>query len=362
MSTHKSYLSNPRCFFDVTIDGRDVGRIVFELFADVVPKTAENFRALCTGEKGDTAQGIPLHYKGCTFHRIIKNFMIQGGDFTAHNGTGGQSIYGEKFEDENFQVKHTVPMLLSMANAGKDTNGSQFFITTGTPSHLDGKHVVFGRVLKGQDVVRECENVPVQEDKPSKRVVIANCGELYPGQDDGVVVPNDGDVVPGFPEDNNIQSEDGEKILEIADNVRQIGNKLFSAGDHANAVKKYEKALRYLNFCQGYDTEKIKAAKVPCLSNSAACYLKLNRNGEALEMCEKALLIEPQNVKVIYRKGQAQFNLKDYDESIKTLTEALAIDKDNKEIRALIQKAKKQNEANLKKLQKVYGGMFGSDE
>jgi len=252
-------------------------------------------------------------------------------------------------------------MLLSMANAGKDTNGSQFFITTGVPSHLDGIHVVFGRVLKGKDVVRECENIPVQGDKPAKQVVILNCGELFPGQDDGVVVPNDGDVIPAYPEDSDIDSEDGGKIIEIADTVRQIGNKLFSASDYANALKKYEKALRYLNICQGYDTEKVKGAKVPCLSNSAACYLKLNRNSDALDVCEKALLIEPQNVKVIFRKGQAQFNLKD-DDSISTLREALAIDKDNKEIKAFLEKVKKHNDAILKTQQKAYSKLFSSDD
>ncbi|KFZ53446.1 Peptidyl-prolyl cis-trans isomerase D, partial [Podiceps cristatus] len=146
-----------------------VGRIVFELFADVVPKTAENFRALCTGEKGiGPTTGKPLHYKGCPFHRIIKQFMVQGGDFSNQNGTGGESIYGEKFEDENFHYKHDKPGLLSMANAGPGTNGSQFFITTVPTSHLDGKHVVFGQVIKGMGVVRILENVEVKGENPAK--------------------------------------------------------------------------------------------------------------------------------------------------------------------------------------------------
>merc|ERR1712012_1387741 len=148
---------NISCYFDVKIGDEEVGRIVFELFFDKTPKTAENFRALCTGEKGVGNAGKPLHFKGCTFHRIIKNFMIQGGDFTNGNGTGGESIYGEKFEDENFERKHDVPGLLSMANAGPGTNGSQFFITTVPTPHLDGKHVVFGKVVAGMDIVRDIE-------------------------------------------------------------------------------------------------------------------------------------------------------------------------------------------------------------
>merc|ERR1711941_252962 len=131
-------MANPRVFFDITIGGQAAGRVTMELFADVVPKTAENFRALCTGEKGVGRSGKPLHFKGCAFHRVIKSFMIQGGDFTAGNGTGGESIYGEKFEDENFELKHEKPFLLSMANAGPGTNGSQFFVTTVPTPHLDG--------------------------------------------------------------------------------------------------------------------------------------------------------------------------------------------------------------------------------
>ncbi|MCA9658156.1 MAG: peptidylprolyl isomerase [Myxococcales bacterium] len=170
--------ANPRVFFDINIGGASAGRIVFELFADVTPRTAENFRALCTGEKGVGRSGKALHYKGSAFHRIIPDFMCQGGDFTRGNGTGGESIYGAKFEDENFKLKHDRANLLSMANAGPGTNGSQFFITTVPCPWLDGKHVVFGKVVEGDDVVAQMEAVGSRSGRTAKPVEIADCGQL----------------------------------------------------------------------------------------------------------------------------------------------------------------------------------------
>lgn len=171
--------NNPICFFDIQIGTADVGRISFELFSDVTPKTTENFRQFCTGEY--KTDGMPKGYRGSKFHRVVKDFMVQGGDFVNGDGTGLTSIYnGIKFPDENFQIKHDVPGLLSMANANaKDTNGCQFFITCAKCDFLDNQNVAFGRVVDGMLVLRKMENVPVgPNDKPRIPIVIANCGQL----------------------------------------------------------------------------------------------------------------------------------------------------------------------------------------
>ncbi|PKI83095.1 Cyp3p [Malassezia vespertilionis] len=167
----------PIVFFDVALGDAPLGRIKMELFSDLAPKTAENFRQLCTGEHRFNHK--PMGYKDSTFHRVIKDFMCQGGDFINGDGTGSFSIYGDKFADENFLMKHDASGLLSMANSGPDTNGCQFFITTQPAGFLDGKHVVFGKVIDGMLVVRKIENVPTgANSRPKTQVQITQCGEM----------------------------------------------------------------------------------------------------------------------------------------------------------------------------------------
>mmetsp|Transcript_19884 Transcript_19884/g.26837 ORF Transcript_19884/g.26837 Transcript_19884/m.26837 type:complete len:193 (-) Transcript_19884:103-681(-) len=167
-----------KVYFDIEIDGEKTGRIVFGMFGDTVPKTTANFATLCDGSAGVGNAGKPLHFKGSAFHRVIPGFMAQGGDFTAGNGTGGESIYGAKFADENFTLSHTKPYLLSMANAGPNTNGSQFFITFKETPWLNGRHTVFGEVLEGVDVVDALEKIGSGSGKTSKTAVIADSGIL----------------------------------------------------------------------------------------------------------------------------------------------------------------------------------------
>ncbi|OWF45485.1 peptidyl-prolyl cis-trans isomerase-like [Mizuhopecten yessoensis] len=171
---------NPEVFLDIEIDEKYEGQLVFKLFADIAPLTAENFRALCTGERGENGKTKEelLCYKGSCFHRIIPKFMCQGGDFVLGNGTGGMSIYGKKFADENFVLKHTGRGILSMANSGANTNSSQFFICTAETSWLDGKHVVFGQLVKGFRTLERMESMGTDSGQPKNRVLISNCGQI----------------------------------------------------------------------------------------------------------------------------------------------------------------------------------------
>nr|XP_046178670.1 peptidyl-prolyl cis-trans isomerase D [Oncorhynchus gorbuscha] len=363
--TKPSNKENPRVFFDVDIGGERVGRIVFELFADVVPKTAENFRALCTGEKGTgKTTGKPLHFRGCPFHRIIKQFMIQGGDFSNQNGTGGESIYGEKFEDENFHYKHDKEGLLSMANSGPATNGSQFFITTVPTAHLDGKHVVFGQVLKGLGLVKTLEAIETNEDTPLKPCVIAECGEHKHGDNWGVA-PNDGsgDTHPDYPEDADVDLKDVDKVLCVAEDIKNIGNNFFKNQDWQSAIKKYSKALRYLAVA-GDEQEiekaqaKLEPTAVSCILNTAACKLKMLLWQEAMDSCDEALELNQKNTKALFRRAQAWQGLKEYSKAMSDLKKAQEIAPEDKAIGNEMKRVQLKVKEEKEKEKQIYAKMF----
>ncbi|RCV20693.1 hypothetical protein SETIT_4G077100v2 [Setaria italica] len=360
-------VKNPRCFMDITIGGEMEGRIVIELYASVVPRTAENFRALCTGEKGvGAASGKPLHFKGSCFHRVIKGFMVQGGDITAGDGTGGESIYGSKFEDENFILKHERKGMLSMANSGPDTNGSQFFITTTRTPHLDGKHVVFGRVIKGMGVVRSIEHVPVGEaDCPTLDVKIVDCGELPEGADDGVVnFFKDGDKYPDWPNDLEEKPAEVSWWMDAVESAKAYGNENFKKQDYKAALRKYRKALRYLDVCwekEEIDEEKstaLRKTKSIILTNSSACKLKLGDLKGALLDADFALREREGNAKAFFRQGQAHIALNDIDAAVESFKHALELEPNDGGIKRELAAAKKKIADRRNQERKAFARMF----
>ncbi|KAG6653147.1 peptidyl-prolyl cis-trans isomerase CYP40-like isoform X1 [Carya illinoinensis] len=360
-------MGRPRCFLDISIGGELEGRIVVELYNDVVPRTAENFRALCTGEKGigpNTA--APLHYKGSRFHRVIKSFMVQCGDISAGNGTGGESIYGLKFEDENFELKHERKGMLSMANSGPDTNGSQFFITTTRTSHLDGKHVVFGKVIKGMGVVRSIEHVTTDGgDYPTADVLIVDCGEILEKADDGTSnFFQDGDTYPDWPADLDESPNEISWWMIAVDSVKSFGNENYKRQDYKMALRKYRKALRYLDVCwekQGIDEEKsscLRKKKSQIFTNSSACKLKLGDLKGALLDTEFAMRDGDNNVKALFRQGQAYMALNDIDASVESFKKALELEPTDVGIKKELAAAKKKIADRRDQERKAYSKMF----
>lgn len=328
-----------RCFFDIEQEGSISGKIVFQLYNDIVPKTAENFRQLCTGEPG-------FGYSGSIFHRIISGFMLQGGDFTNHNGTGGKSIYGEKFEDENFEVKHTFNGQLSMANAGPGTNGSQFFVTTGNCRHLDGKHVVFGQVIQGMDIVQQMEGVASTGSKPEVDVRIVACGEILPGEEEFGAEVDQKDPYPNKRDAYELQ--DGETFDEIAGGLRAYGNEFYKAKDLEKALSKYNKACEYADT----GSDQYLLAK----GNIAACGLVMKNYEVVVETCTEILSYDENNKKALTRRGQALFEMKDYPEAKADLKKAKAIDPEDKKVKVYLSKTLKKLKAIKNKYAKAFGG------
>ncbi|KAF8429734.1 cyclophilin-like domain-containing protein [Tirmania nivea] len=363
-----------RCFMDISIGGKKPERVTYELYDDITPKTCENFRALCTGEKGVGKTGKPLHYKGSTFHRVIKRFMIQGGDFTNGNGSGGESIYGERFEDENFVKKHDKPFLLSMANAGPGTNGSQFFVTTVETPHLDGKHVVFGEVVSGEGVIRKIEMTKTDaSDKPREAVVIENCGQLTGNESDTPSAKDDitGDKYEYFPDDQAPDGLSGPETLRIASEIKDFGNKAFKAGDLELGVEKYQKALRYINEYSTPSDEdpkelwgQLQALKFTLYSNLALLQNKQGNFRDAEGSASKALQVDnikdADKAKAYFRRGVAHSGLKDDDSALEDLKKANDLAPGDaavvKELEAVKKKIQDKAAKTKAKLKNFFGG------
>lgn len=312
-----------KVFFDISIGGKTAGRVVFELFDDITPKTAENFKQLCLKTPG---------YKDSIFHRVIKDFMIQGGDYENFNGTGGSSIYGEKFDDENFELKHDEPFLLSMANAGPNTNGSQFFVTTVKTPHLDGKHVVFGKVISGKSVIRKVERTETGEsDRPLKECKVINCGILNEGDplviDDGMGDKYE-DIISDEP---SVDINKPETVFEAVNNIKNIGTECFKQGKLELALDKYIKAQSYMADYNPYDLTDEDVAtywklQISCYLNMSLMSLKLKNAQDTIkystEVLECEQLDDKSKAKAYFRRGSGHLIGHNEEDAIADFEEA----------------------------------------
>ncbi|EDW69618.2 peptidyl-prolyl cis-trans isomerase D [Drosophila virilis] len=341
--------TNPLVYFDISIGEENAGRMVIELRKDVVPKTAENFRALCTGERGVGQLGKRLHYKGTRFHTIKRVFAVQGGDLVNNDGTSGESIYGPLFEDENFELTHNEEGVVSMANYGKpNTNNSQFFITAVGCENLNGSNVVVGRVLRGLGIVAEMEQNCNDEAHPTTDITITDSGELAPGEDWAIECSDEtSDKLPPYPQDwtGKFHKPTVETAVSLLTGLRKSGNHFFQLGRFHEARAKYRKANRYYTMLRrSFDWQELKrsqddselrrldAFSVVNNINMAAVELKLGNYQYAKYECSEAIRLDPNCSKAFYRRGQAQRAMRNYEEAINDLKHAHKLLPENKQI------------------------------
>ncbi|XP_030385291.1 peptidyl-prolyl cis-trans isomerase D-like [Scaptodrosophila lebanonensis] len=370
--------TNPIVYFDISIGEEPAGRMIIELRKDVVPKTAENFRALCTGECGTGKLGKPLHYKGTRFHKVKRVYVVQGGDVVNNDGTSGDSIYGPVFEDENFDLTHKDEGVVSMVNYGKEnTNNSQFFITAASCENLNGINVVVGRVLRGLGIVAEMEQHCNDEGEPTADIVILNCGELAPG-DDWCINCCDAtpDKLPPYPQDwpGKFDRPTIDSAVALLNGLRQAGNYYFQAGKYFEACAKYKKANRYYLALRKHfdwqqldhikettgdaDLRKLDAFSVINHINLAAVDLKLSNYLSARYNTTEAIRLDPNCSKALYRRGQAQIALRNYEDAITDLKRAYKLLPDNKQILNELNSAKQLLAAYNKKQRNALKNLF----
>ncbi|ANB14315.1 peptidylprolyl isomerase CPR6 [Sugiyamaella lignohabitans] len=370
----------PKVFLDVSIEDKPAGRLVFELFDDVTPKTAANFLALCTGSKGVGTLGRRLWYKENKFHRIIKNFMIQAGDIIEGDGTGGESIYGPSFNDENFKIKHSEPFLLSMANAGPNTNGSQFFITTVPTPHLDNKHVVFGKLIAGKRTVRDIENLSVDptNDRPVKNVIISNCGDVSGLTLEQVMAlsaipPEDGtgDKYEDYPEDEESLASDQNPgpALVVINEIKTIGTKLYKEKRLEKALEKYRKALRYVAEFMPYSSDEhpkefaeFCKARVSLNLNIALVAAQLRDHKTAISaanaVIETTNITDQEKAKALYRRAIAYSQCRNEEKALVDLQSAASLVPNDKAVAAELAKVQSKINKRVESEKAVYSKFF----
>ncbi|EEB17620.1 40 kDa peptidyl-prolyl cis-trans isomerase, putative [Pediculus humanus corporis] len=357
---------------NVKIDDEIIGRIVIELFSDIVPKTAENFLALCIGNHFSQNSGKKLHYKGTIFHKIVRGLFIQGGDVVNLDGSSGESVFGLPFEDENYALKHDRAGVLSAVNSGQNQNNSQFIITVGECSHLDGSCVVFGQVRKGLACVIEISEVKTEDSQPMCKCVIEDCGQLLPnepwsfGDNDGT-----SDTHPPDPRDLDLELCNVVDYLNVLSQIRESGNYFFARKNFIEAGRKYKKAIRYINFwisqkyLKGLSTNEIndfhnelEKINVCCSLNLAAVLLKKGLFRQSYQLCDEVVNKEKNNAKAYYRRGMALKHLNDFEGALKDQKMALSLLPNNKSIMDEINEINSLKKKYLLHEKKVFSRMF----
>ncbi|KAA8906919.1 hypothetical protein TRICI_005038 [Trichomonascus ciferrii] len=350
-------------------------RVIFELFDDIVPKTARNFKALCNESEKWTKDGVVLSYQGTCFHRVVRGFVIQGGDNEWGDGTGGRSIDNSVFDDESFEVKHDQPFLLSMANKGPNTNASQFFITLAPAPQLDGRNVVFGRVIGGKSYLRALELVAVDDnDRPLYAPVIEECGHLTSNakirvrpEDDGT-----GDLFEkSVLDEPQVDLDDPASVFRVVGAIKEIGTRQFKAGKNLKALEKYRKGCNYLEdyFPDDLNDDDLKTLvdlKVSLYLNVALTSIKLGVGDTAIKAASEALQMDGlgprEKAKAYYRRGNGYLLVRNEEDAIADLEMAKSFAPTDSAITALLKKAYEARAHRKKNQKAAMAKLFTKDE